>query len=181
MQTIQNAFRVWAMPSHETFSIPPIGFLVRKYLAVSEVSVDPFSRNKEWATYTNDINPNTSAEYHMDAREFLAMLVRDGVEADLILFDPPYSPRQVSECYAEAGLTPTMIDTQVGKTMKECRELIRKISKVGTVVISFGWNTVGMGSGWKTEEILLVCHGGGHNDTICLVESMTEKQDDLFN
>lgn len=33
---------------------------------------------------------------------------------------------------------------------------------------------------WKTLEIMLVCHGGAHNDTICLAERMTHKQDDLF-
>ncbi len=38
-------YRVWAMPNGDTFSVKPIGAFVRKYLAQSTVSVDPFARN----------------------------------------------------------------------------------------------------------------------------------------
>src|ERR1700742_3742073 len=91
--------RIWAMPNHNTFSVPPIGNFVQKYLAKSKISIDPFARNKKWATYTNDLNPITSANYHMDAEDFLSMLGFCGVTSDLIIFDPPYSSRQISECY----------------------------------------------------------------------------------
>ena len=64
--------REWAMPSADTFSIKPIGEFVKRYIQ-SGVSVDPFARNGTLATITNDINPNTSAQYHMDAIEFLDM------------------------------------------------------------------------------------------------------------
>lgn len=95
--------RVWAMPDSETFNVPPIGGLVRWHLSRSKISVDPFARNKRWATYTNDLNPDTTAEYHMEALEFLTMLLNRGVQADLVIFDPPYSSRQVAECYAQVG------------------------------------------------------------------------------
>lgn len=38
--------------------------------------------------------------------------------------------------------------------------------------LSFGWNTTGMGisRGFQIQEVLLVCHGGAHNDTICIAE-----------
>lgn len=94
--------RQWAMPNADTFSVPCIGDFVKSYL--TGVSVDPFARNKRWATYTNDLNPNTEAEYHMDAVAFLEMLAGQGLKADVLLLDPPYSPRQVTECYADAGL-----------------------------------------------------------------------------
>lgn len=80
------------MPNGDTFSVPPIGDFVRSYLAASRCSVDPFARNKRWATHTNDLNPETEAEHHMDAEEFLRMLALRGVKADLVIFDPPYSP-----------------------------------------------------------------------------------------
>lgn len=67
--------RVWAMPSADTFDIAPIGDLVKRYLSQSKISIDPFARNKRWATYTNDLNPITDAEYHMMASDFLKMLV----------------------------------------------------------------------------------------------------------
>src|ERR1039458_6585876 len=87
------------MPNADTFSIPTIGAFVKRYLLKSKCSVDPFARNKRWATHTNDLNPETEAEHHMEAGEFLHKLVADGVKADLVLFDPPYSPRQIMECY----------------------------------------------------------------------------------
>lgn len=163
------------MPNADTFSVPDIGNMVKKYLRHSSVSVDPFARNKRWATHTNDINPNTEAEHHMEARDFLRHLVAEGVQADLVIFDPPYSPRQVSEVYSEIGLTATMKDTQTAGMKKERRTLMRQLCEPGSVVLSFGWNTVGMGPGWETLEIMLVCHGGDHNDTICVAERMTEK------
>lgn len=87
--------RCFAMPNAETFSMKPVGEFVRAYLACSKVSVDPFARDRDWATYTNDINPKTKAQSHQDAEAFL-------------------------------------VDLE-GKTM-------------------------------------LVAHGGGHNDTICIAE-----------
>lgn len=167
------------MPSADTFSIPPIGDMVKRYLIQSTVSIDPFARNKRWATYTNDINPNTEAQYHMEARVFLAEMVNLGVIADLIIFDPPYSPRQVSEVYSEIGLTATMKDTQTANMKKECRQLMRRLSRPGTIALSFGWNTVGMGMEWETLETMLVCHGGDHNDTICLAERMVSQQEEM--
>jgi len=81
-----NLGREWAMPTSETFDCPPIGALVRRYLQQSKISVDPFARNKGWATYTNDLNPETAAEYHLDACDFLQMLLGQGVKADFSNF-----------------------------------------------------------------------------------------------
>jgi len=99
------------MPDADTFSIGPIGDFVRRYLAVSRVSVDPFARDKRWATHTNDLNPATKAEHHLDAEAFCVLLAGQGVKADLVLFDPPYSPRQISECYKSVGLEVGMKET----------------------------------------------------------------------
>jgi len=43
---------------------------------------------------------------------------------------------------------------------------------LGGFAISFGWNSIGMGKthGFEIIEILLVCHGGAHNDTIVTVD-----------
>ena len=172
--------RHWAMPNGDTFTVPIIGNFVQKYLQRSEVSVDPFARNKRWATHTNDLNPATEAEHHMEARAFLAMLVERGVRADLLIFDPPYSPRQISECYATAGMKAGMADTQNAKLVKECRDLMRQIARPGAVCLSFGWNSAGMGKGWKLEELMLVAHGGCHNDTICMAERRLADEPDLF-
>lgn len=159
------------MPNSETFSVPAIANFVRRYLDHSKESVDCFARNKRWAKWTNDDDPKTAAEYHMDVMDFLRLLRAAGVKADCVLFDPPYSPRQIQEHYKKIGINPSrnIIQRQCGWTKE--RKLIRDILAPGGVVLSFGWNSVGMGkNGFALEEILLVCHGGGHNDTICIAE-----------
>lgn len=135
------------MPNGDTFSVPVMGDFVRSRLARASVSIDPFARNKRWATYTNDLNPATEAQHHMEARDFLRMLIKDGVQADLVIFDPPYSPRQISECYAAVGLTAGMQDTQNARLYSECRKLINELAAPGCVALSFGWNSSGMGGG----------------------------------
>lgn len=169
--------RTWSMPDADTFSVKPIGEFVRRYLAESKVSIDPFARNKRWATYTNDLNPNTSAEYHMDAEAFLNHLAKKGVVADLIIFDPPYSPRQISECYKSCGMEVGMKETQSALLYRRVRDAIVPVCTPDAIVLSFGWNSVGMGKrhGFEQIEIMLCCHGGAHNDTICLAEKRTPK------
>lgn len=160
------------MPHLETFNVKPIGDLVRRYLKQSKVSIDPFARNKRWATYTNDLNPATEAEYHMEVLDFLSELQRREVQADLFLFDPPYSPRQIKECYDSIGRKMTVADGQSARFKKLWRQAALPILTNDAIVLSCGWNSVGFGKvlGFQLVEILLVCHGGDHNDTIVTVE-----------
>ena len=169
------------MPNKDTFSVPPIGAFVKGYLAQSSVSVDPFARNKAWATYTNDLNPNTSAQRHLDAEEFLHQLAAEGVRADLIILDPPYSPRQISECYAEAGRKAGMKDTQNSVLYKRVRDAALPLVADAGIVLSFGWSSTGMGAarGFEIVEVLLCCHGGAHNDTICMAEKLLPSECNL--
>lgn len=165
--------RTWAMANSETFSIKPIGDFVKRYLLKSKFhTVDPFARNTCLAENTNDINPNTLAKYHLDALEFLKLMKSQGVWCDVLILDPPYTPRQVSECYKELGLKVTQQDTQNARFMKNLRDEADKIMYKDGIVLSFGYNSVGMGikRGYKIEEILLCCCGGMHNDIICLAE-----------
>jgi 23S rRNA G2069 N7-methylase RlmK/C1962 C5-methylase RlmI len=158
------------MPNGDTFSVPIIGQFVQRYLQRSEVSVDPFARNKRWATYTNDLNPATAAEYHMDALDFLHMLAGRGVIADLAIFDPPYSLRQMKECYEGIGKHISQRESQ--RFYGDLRNAIMRVLAPGAYVLSFGWNSIGMGIGRKfvIVEGMLVCHGRAHNDTICVAE-----------
>ena len=164
--------REWGMPNGSTFSIPPIRKFVDKYAELSTYSMDMFARDDKTTSVTNDLNPNTSAEYHLQALEFCLLMQEQQREFDLVIFDPPYSPRQVSECYQNIGIKTTMSDTQTGTLYKSIRDAFDPLVLTGGVVLSFGWNSVGMGKnrGYEIEEILLVSHGGPHNDTICLAE-----------
>lgn len=174
-----NFRRIWAMPSSETFQIEPIRQFVEKYLRTSKRSIDPFARNCQMATVTNDMNPDTSAQYHLEAHEFLKTI--EG-PFDLAIYDPPYSPRQVKECYESIGLKMSYENTLHGKWRKLEKDLLAQLMPVGSVFLCFGWNTCGMGieRGFQIEEILLVAHGANHNDTICMAERRISKQDNLL-
>lgn len=174
--------RVWAMPNKNTFDISPIGEFVKKYLRASKTSIDPFAGNKLWATYTNDLNPKSPAEHHMDAIAFLQIMFCKEVQADLVIFDPPYSPRQVKECYEGIGRKMTQEDGQRTFGWTPEKDLINEVLTPGGIFLYFGWNSVGMGKsrGFKIEELLLVCHGTGHSDTICMAERKLVHQPPLF-
>jgi len=162
-----------------TITFPEFDF-VKKYLDAAAVSIDPFARNKQWATYTNDINPDTAAEYHLECEAFLQLLIDKGVEADLVILDPPYSPRQVKECYDSIGIKMAQEDAWGGAVRKRRRALINRLVRHGGVVLTFGWDTNGMGgSEWAIEEIMLVAHGSDHNDTICMAERRIAEQGHL--
>jgi hypothetical protein len=167
-----NIVREWAMPNRYTFEIPPIKELLFRYLNPKMVVVDPFAANSAWGTWTNDLNPDTTAGYHMEASDFLDEMLRKNVLADVVIFDPPYSPRQIKECYNSVGLNPTMEQTQSARVYREVKTRLNHLLKVGGYAICCGWNSVGMGfkAGYELIELLLVCHGPGHNDTIVTVE-----------
>ena len=162
--------RVWAMPNHKTFSIPPIKKLVEKYTTgVSGRILDPFANECTMGNVTNDLDPAFDTDYNMDALDFLKM--QDDASADVVLYDPPYSPRQVSECYKRLDRTVNMETTQSSFWGNLKKEVARTVKPRG-LVLSFGWNSGGIGKtmGFRIIEILLVPHGGAHADTICTVE-----------
>lgn len=158
--------RTWAMPNKNTYQIKPIADLLDKEM--TGFSVDPFARTSSRATINNDINSNFGDLNH-DALDFLGCFSDE--EVDTVVFDPPYSPRQVSECYQKEGVTVTNLMTS-GKFWADLKDEVARITHKGSKVISFGWNSGGMGKsrGFEIESILLIAHGGSHNDTIVTIE-----------
>ena len=165
--------RVFCMPSADTFTIDPIAELLARWLPTG-VIVDPFARNSMIGTVRNDLNPAMSEQSHLPAEEFLSGVT--SLSADAVLFDPPYSPRQISECYQSVGLKCSMEDTQGARLNSACKVEIARICKNGGIVICCGWNSmgIGIGRGFVMQEILLVTHGGSHNDTIVTVETKAQ-------
>ena len=156
------------MPNKNTFDIKPIKELIDKYM-VEGIIIDPFANKNKIATITNDLDEQYDTDYHMDAMDFLRMFEDNSV--DMVLYDPPYSPRQVSECYKKLGKTVNMKTTQASYWSNQKKE-IGRILKPNGIVITCGWNSGGIGKkyGMEIQEILLVPHGGWHNDTIVTVE-----------
>lgn len=163
--------RKWAMPNKNTFSIKPIKELILDELTEG-IWIDPFANSNKLATITNDLNIEYDTDYHMDALDFLKLFPDNSIDG--ILYDPPYSPRQVSECYNNVGLSVTWDTTKSSFWSNHKREISR-ILKLNGKVITFGWNSGGIGAsnGFSIKRILLVPHGGWHNDTICTVEVKT--------
>ena len=133
--------RQWCMPNKNTFDIKPIKEIINKYL-VDGIIIDPFANKNKIATITNDLDEQYNTDYHMDATDFLKMF--DNESVDMILYDPPYSPRQVSECYKNLGMTVNMKTTQASYWSNQKKE-IGRILKPNGIVITCGWNSGGIG------------------------------------
>ena len=76
--------RYWCMPSHKTFSIKPFKKLLKDEL--DNDYVDPFPH-----------------PYKQDAIEYLKTI--DDLSITNLVFDPPYSQRQLKEMYSSNGLS----------------------------------------------------------------------------
>jgi hypothetical protein len=170
-----------AMPSAWTFTIKPIAELISRYVPpMGKGWIDPFAGDNSPAEFTNDIHPDRKALWHMDSEVFCQFLC-DPVSKeyypkppeyfDGILFDPPYSYRQVSEHYKQVGRKARSIDTTSNFYSRVMNAICDKI-RPGGYAISCGWNTnaFGMKRGFEQVEILIVAHGGHHNDTLVTVE-----------
>jgi len=84
------------MPNKNTFSIKPIKEMISKEITEG-IWIDPFANANKLATITNDLNPEYDTDYHLDTNEFLKQFKDESIDG--VLYDPPYIPRQVSECY----------------------------------------------------------------------------------
>jgi len=163
--------RIAAQASKWTFSIGPIKELIDRYVGNGIGWVDPFAGMNSPAEFTNDHNPDCKASYHMEAADFCKMLVPEPPGFAGVLFDPPYSYRQVSEHYKVLGKKATPLDTSTQFYSRVMNPICDKI-RPGGYAISCGWNSNGFGKhrGFELIEVLLVAHGTHHNDTVVVVE-----------
>lgn len=146
--------RKWAMPNSRTFQIKPIAEIIEKYKKEG-TWIEPFPY-----------------PYSKDALEYMAEFKDASIDG--CLFDPPYSPRQLKECYESQGMV--LHDTK-SSVWKSWKDEIARIIKPQGLCLSFGWSTNGLGKerGFEIIEILLVAHGGNHNDTIVVVEKKVKR------
>lgn len=164
--------RFLEMPRRYTFEMD-IAKQILKSHCVGTGWVDPFAGYNSPAEYTNDINPEAPTVAHMDAVAFLNGFGDCSVEG--ILVDPPYSMHQVVISYRGYG---------VGRvnSLTPVYDEAARICKVGGKVISWGWNTNGIGAGRRFElrEVYVIAHGGHHNDTLVSVEIKGFHETPLF-
>lgn len=152
------------MPSLWTFTVPAIKELINRYTDGGGFA-DPFAGENSPAEFSNDIE-GRSAKSSLDGLDFLKTLTDQSCAG--VLFDPPYSVEQCLRRY-----TPKHGGT-AGRAeyWAKCKDEIGRIVKKDGIIISFGWDSTGIGKkrGGEIIEILLVCHGACHNDTIITVE-----------
>src|SRR5699024_6327940 len=96
--------REWCMPNSKTFKIKPIKELIKRYINEDDIVIDPFANEHSIKNeiickkyISNDLDESYDTDYHLEAQDFMKKFENNSI--DVILFDPPYSGRQVSECY----------------------------------------------------------------------------------
>lgn len=109
--------------------------------------------------YRVDIDPTTKPDFIGDAYEFI---ITTPLKFDTVILDPPYNTRKSREKYNGRWIG----------NFKKIKDALPPIINDGGIVISLGYDTVGMSRSRGFEKIAacIICHLGDHNDTLCLVE-----------
>lgn len=153
------------MPSQWTFSMRCVKKLFERY-NVGDGWADPFCGIYSPAQFRNDIEDERNSTSQQDGLEFLKGLSDNSIFG--VLFDPPYSTEQCLRKYT------AKFKGTAGRAeyLARCKDEIGRIVKPGGLCISFCWDSTGIGRkrGFEIEEILLICHGACHNDTIVTVD-----------
>ena len=151
--------------------IKPIRELFGDYISRAKnlnqhaVIIDPFARNCTLADFTNDLDMDTSANFHMDAADFLMFLYNKGIRADVIIFDPPFSASHNKKTYKSTA-------KRLAETIVRCKQIIPLLMKKDGVVFTSGWTANGVGDwrGFRKEKLLVVNHCHSRYATNVLVE-----------
>lgn len=127
-------------------------FAGKTQLGVDEVRVD----------ISNEFKPH----FYCDAYDFVSMAISNEIIFNTIILDPPYNLRKSREKYN---------GKYIGSFTK-IKNLLPRILYPNGRIITLGYDTVGMSKsrGFEKIAICVVCHGGDHNDTLCLVERKIE-------
>jgi hypothetical protein len=134
--------------------------LVEKEYVGIEYACDPFARNCQWAEpWTNDINIDTKARWHLDAEEFLTEISDERFA--IMLLDPPFSDRMSKDKYG----TKNLYASDSGK-------MLRIQIKAGNLVvpggyfIKAGYNTNKPHPCFDLIEVRIVAMGNCRNDVL---------------
>lgn len=111
-----------------------------------------------------DIDDTTKPDFLTDSYDFVCNW--HGSKFMTVILDPPYNVRKAREKYD---------GRYIGK-FRKIKQIIPKILSPGGIIITLGYDSVGMSRshGFEKTAIILVCHGGDHNDTICVIEKYVQ-------
>lgn len=161
--------RVWEMPNKYTFKMNCVRELLLRYTLNGTGWVDPFCGVYSIAEWRNDIDIGKPAESHKDGLEYLKSLLPNTFAG--CTFDPPYSTEQCLRIYKPSKGSHGGTCGRAEYWAK-CKDEIARIIIPEGIAISFGWDTNGIGKkrGFEIIEVLDICHGACHNDTLVTVE-----------
>lgn len=150
--------------SSEPFSNPHIRKVIDRILnevmfntCGNGIVCDPFARaaftNHLPNCITNDLNKEFNTDFNLEFKEFAYTIQGRGFSIDLLLFDPPYSLRQLKDCYDGIGKDLELWQTH--NMWKEGKDELAKMMPSGSYAISLGWTTAGFGKkrGFEKTEI----------------------------
>ncbi|UOE47837.1 hypothetical protein MTO98_25845 [Mucilaginibacter sp. SMC90] len=108
----------------------------------------------------NDIDPDMTAEFHLDALEFLRTW--KGRRFNTVILDPPYAYRKSMELY----------NGHICSPFRQLKDALLPVVQPGGLVITFGYHSIVMGRNreFKLEKLALFSHGGAIHDTIACLE-----------
>ncbi len=139
--------RVFQMPTHQTFQMKEVKKLLNSERNAG-VELDPFPY-----------------PYEQDALKLLKEVKDESI--DFGLYDPPYSQKQLFEMYDGLG-----VNLQSNANYFKLIDVEwNRVITPGGKVIKFGWNSKRISKGFEITRILIINHGGAHNDTIVTVQT----------
>ncbi len=128
--------------------------------------VDPFARNCPWGgKFTNDIDITTSANYKMDALEFIKEMQFDGRSFKIGILDPPFSARQSEELYSG----PTNLYAANSPRLRAIEKELPSLIVPGGYIIKAGFNSNPPRNDLELVEIRILSFGGVVNDWLVSV------------
>ena len=163
-----NLFYVNGTTNKDTFSIPSIRPFVLAHchglVFNAFAGITPLERDG-CQFVTNDLNPECPTNFHLDCSSlgFVGAVQECGINAfDTILVDPPFSLYLAKRKYNGRWFRDYTI----------VKNNIDKLAKIGTKVITLGFNSTGFGAmrGYEKLEVLIVNAKGNHNDILVTVE-----------
>ena len=84
----------------------------------------------------------------------------------------PFAGQMSAQQVADKAIKCGMKETQNAALYSRVKNALAEVLTDDAIVLSFGWNTMGMGKGRGFEPIeYMICdHGAAHNATLCLAE-----------
>lgn len=170
------------------FDNPHIKKIILKYInkiiidmdGIQPSICDPF-RNKQkriqgTKLISNDLNPDFDTTYNLEACDFGELCEREGFGFNLVLFDPPYSLRQLKEQYENIGHK--LKKWQTNNMWGRCKDSLARCVYPGGYVISLGWHTHGFGKhrGFEKVEVCVFEQAGSPDryDLLLTVEKKVQ-------